>query len=155
MSPDGYHIAVIGPEGNRSEFRESFIQSVTAQGVENIVYADFFEDSLMMVRMQVDEATSSSQRSLLIVENVTGDEEWAYVLKLLREGRLSGLTVLTEFDGAVSRFARRATIDSYTVVAVGDNREDTYRLMTGNPPPNTVHTGFIQSNSEMRPALVV
>lgn len=151
-------LAVYGPLADRRKFIGSLVNRMRDR---KVVQANFQRRSLAAVKKEVGLYDDKYPASpvLVLLSHAEDQDARDYARYLLKRGAMFGITAVIGFDRITEGMGPVASKSAGRVVAIGENRDDTYKLlMAQNPRPEVaaaVSEAYVGWHWMMVPALLV
>lgn len=150
-----WSIVVVGPLEDRVRFRQLVIDRTRPHLTRDV---DFSREDAGAVKAELEEVYGLQGIHPIVLSMhsfpVQRGPNEEYAMFMLSRGAMFGVTSIAEFDSSSSHSAHQASQRSDIVVAVGDNRDDTWRLANGFDPPHDLHDAHVYQNGTWRPILL-
>lgn len=150
-------LAIYGPLADRRKVIGRLVRHATDQ---KVVQANFQHHSLAATRREVGlyDDKYPDHPVLVLFSHPEYQDDRDYVKYVLKRGLLYGITAVIGFDRLTEGMGPAASRAAQRAIAVGENRHDTYHLLTGRvPPPEVDHAvsdAYIGRPWRLAPALL-
>lgn len=139
-----WSIVVVGPVEDRLRFRQSIIDKLNPHMTRDV---DFSCEDASAVKKELEEVYNLEGVHPIVLSMHdfpmgSGPNE-EYAMLMVKRGPMFGVTTIAEFDTSLSSHAHQASQRADVVVALGANRDDTWRLANGFDPPHDLHDAHV------------
>lgn len=150
-------LAIYGPLADRRKLIGRLVRHAAGQ---KVVQANFQHHSLAATRREVGlyDDKYPANPVLALFSYPEDQDARDYVKYILKRGMLYGITAVIGFDRVAEGMGPVASKAAQRVVAVGENRHDTYQLLTGRAlTPEVAHAAsdaYMGTHWRLVPALL-